>query len=161
MESVCFVFVSIFEPISLVMRFGVAKYLLKTPNTEVSLRAGHWADWPALRQFCCLVRPSSRKFRSISAPPDENKLPPWWKYKWNYCWHGRLLWVNPYQTIKTEFLFICLFSMQTQAWVSNPLYSILLPPRGTMGCYARGVSWSVEHGHWILMSVTTGKAITA
>ena len=133
MESVGFVFVSIFEPISLIMRFGVAKYLLKTPNTKVSLRAGHWADWPALRQFCYLVWPSSRKFYSISSPPPpkENKLPPCWKYKWNHCWHGRLFWVNPYQTIKIVFVYLFVLYADTGLSIKSTVFH----PTATQGDY--------------------------
>lgn len=46
---------------------------------------------------------------------------------------------------------------QTQARVSNALYSILLPPSWAMGCNVGGIPWSVEHDDWIFSALIKGK----
>ena len=137
MQSVCFVFNSIsFEQIRLVMR-----------HLWVDIEdTGHSTNWPAVR-IILPAWPDHLVESSVQIALPAREKHPAENINKTPCRHEKLPWRIPYKPF-TKFLFV-FFILQTQAWVSNALCSIVLPPRGTMGCYAWGVSWSVEYGCWI------------
>ena len=137
MQSVCFVFNSIsFEQIRLVM----GHLWVDIEDT------GHSTNWPAVR-IILPAWPDHLVESSVQIALPAREKHPAENINKTPCRHEKLPWRIPYKPF-TKFLFV-FFILQTQAWVSNALCSIVLPPRGTMGCYAWGVSWSVEYGCWI------------